>query len=184
MTIKEAIKESGTYNPLIGLSIKEAERQLHNNESVLFAMNANVALSTVSNSLNTNNLNIKGKLNGVFVITNERVYFSNNSLGTTQYKSIQLSDIQSVDDKANFLGLGVIRIKGITEEFVIDVAKKLLPTIKDCLNEAIKNQSQSSSSTESSGDYIHQIEQLSNLLNQGIISQEEFDFKKKQLLGM
>ena len=42
MTIKEAIKESGTYNPLIGLSIKEAERQLHNNESVLFAMNANV----------------------------------------------------------------------------------------------------------------------------------------------
>ena len=38
------------------------------------------------------------------------------------------------------------------------------------IKEAIKNQSQSSSSNESSGDYIHQIEQLSNLLNQGIIS--------------
>lgn len=185
MTIKEAIKESGTYNPLAAFSIKEAEKQLTSTETVIFAMIANATISPVQGNLKTNTLNLKDKLNGVFVITDKRTYFCNNIINSAQCKEIRLSDIQSVDDKSNVFGLSCIRIQGITDMFVIDVTKKLLFTLKEKLNDAMASSQHPTKPCQSAqNNYIEELESLSALLDKGIISEDEFNAKKKQLLGI
>ena len=185
MTIKDAIKASGTYNPLTIFSIKEAEKQLTSAENVIFAMIANVAISPVQGNLKTNFVNLKDKLNGVFVVTDKRIYFCSNAINSVQCKEISLLDIQAIDDKTNVLGLSCIRIQGITDMFVIDVTKKILLTLKENLNSAIascQHVTKTCHSTQSS--YIEELENLATLLDKGIISEDEFNAKKKQLLGI
>lgn len=186
MTIKDAIKTSGTnYNPLAVFSVREAEKQLTSSENVVFAMNANVAISPIQGKLKPNFMNVKGKLNGIFVITDKRIYFCSNTINSVQYKEIRLCDIQSVDDKTNAFGLSCIRIQGITNMFVIDVTKKLLPTLKENLSDAmISVQNPSNAYQPTQNNYIKELESLSVLLDKGIISEDEFNVKKKQLLGI
>lgn len=185
MTVKEAIKASGTYNPMAPGSTKEAERQLHVDETVLFAINANVSVVPVTMQLKIDTFNVKDKINGVFVITDKRLFFCSSILGRKQTKEFDLSEIKSIDEKINVLGFSKLRISGLTEMFVIDVDKKVLQTLKDTLNNA-RSSSSKNNTTESSNSagYIDELERLAELLENGILTQEEFETKKKQLLGI
>lgn len=184
MTIREAIKKSGTYNLLAPGSTKEAEKQLHDNETVLFAINSNISVLPVSTSLEIDIFKIKDKLNGVFVITDRRVFFCSSILCNKQTKEINLCDITSIDDKTNVLGMSKIRISGLTEMFVIDVNKKTLLTLKNSLHSAQNLISQNSTTKKDNAEYIDELERLAQLLKNNIITQEEFEAKKKQLLEL
>jgi len=52
---------------------------------------------------------------------------------------------------------------------------------KRSANQADDNQTQQ---TSAQSDMATQLEELQNLKNQGVITQEEFDAKKKQILGI
>lgn len=184
MTVKEAIRKSGTYNLLAPGSTKEAERQLQDNETVLFAINSNISVLPVNASLEIDLFKIKDKLNGVFVITDKRIFFSSSILYNKQTKEINLCDITSVDDKTNALGMSKIRISGLTEMFVIDVNKKTLQALKDSLHHAQNLSSENSATKKVNAEYIDELERLAKLLKNNIITQEEFEAKKKQLLDL
>jgi hypothetical protein len=51
-------------------------------------------------------------------------------------------------------------------------------------NEAVQPASQSSVAQASTGTDMDQLKQLAELKDQGILTQEEFDAKKKQILGL
>lgn len=56
-----------------------------------------------------------------------------------------------------------------------------------CLSELVKNRqnaAQSNVADNTSGNSLEELMKLKTLLDQGIITQEEFDAKKKQLLGL
>lgn len=184
MTIKEALKESGTYNKIAPGSTKEAERQLRDNETVLFAINANVSIVPIISQLKIDTFNLKDKVNGVFVITDRRIFFSSSILGRKQNKEIELSEIKSIDEKINLLGLSKLRISGLTEMFVIDIAKRVLEQLKETLNNARSSYSKNTNTECNNSGYINELEGLAALLKDGIITQDEFNSKKKQLLGL
>ena len=57
-------------------------------------------------------------------ITDKRVFVCNSTLGSTFFKELPLKRIQSIDDAGNaLLGTAQLRIKGLTEIFVIDLNK-------------------------------------------------------------
>lgn len=187
MTIEEAIKRSGTNNILAKGSTKKAQSIISENEEVLYAINTNVSIidnkKTVIN--NTKGMfSLKNSINGVIVVTNERIIFCSSIIGNTNVKQILIQDITSIDESINGLTkMGQLRVQGITETFLINIYK---PKINNELREVIykaqqlkKQESNSNKVYISSADEILKFKQL---LDQGIISQQEFDKKKQELL--
>ena len=179
MSIEEVIRKNKTYNIFLKEAIKSAENILTEIENVRYAIGCNISIIDNKESLKIDFWKLKGKLSGVLVITNKRVIFCNSALGLRQTKEILLPNIQSVDSRdVSFLGVGKLRIKGITETFMMDVAGKetieqAKKAIYDCKEEKNKvNQI-------SNADEIMKFKQL---LDEGIITQEEFERKKQELL--
>ena len=166
------------------------EECLKNNEEILYALVSNVSISE-NNSISFANQNkvfggamqVKNVLNGIVVITDKRIIFCNSTLGTTNEKQIMIKDIQSIDEHISGLTkTGELRIVGITETFVVKVLRKgLNEEIKKAIDKAKKFKSDSNNigSIASNADEIRKYKQL---YEDGIITQEEFERKKQELL--
>ncbi len=178
MTIEEAIKISKTKNPLANGSTKYAQQILNPNEEVKYAINTNVSLIPITGKLNdTGILSIKNKINGVIVVTNYRIFFCSSIIGKKIFKEITLNKVESIDDTSNpLLGTGQLRIKGTTEMLVIDCKIKNINAIKEHLHQ-IHLPNQISSITPAD-----EIKKYKELLDNGAITQEEFNIKKEELL--
>lgn len=183
MTVEEAIKLSKTRNIFASSSTRAAQQLLRNNEEVKYAINANVLIEPISGKLNKNSLSIKNKINGVFVVTNRRIFFCSNILGNKTEKELSIDKIQSIDSQYNILlGSGQLRIKGITEMFVIDCNLKVIDEIKSLINCIIYDLNNNLDKKEDINN-IEKIKKYKELFDCGAISQEEFEQKKKQLLN-
>lgn len=193
LTVEEAIKRSGTFNPMNKASTKAAQDMLSSNEIVIHAVNTNIAVLPNIGKLDASNAfsfaTLKNRINGPVVITNRRIFFCNNSLGNVTSKQMPLQSIQSVDEASNgLMGVGQLRISGLTEMFVLDLQKPDIKIFVQKLDEAraaiITNASNTTVINNTSVDTAGELRKYADLLNDGIISQEEFDAKKKQLLRL
>lgn len=185
MTVKEAVKQSGTGNVLFAPFISSTQKLINENEEVLTAITANVVFLNNNEALKIDAFKIKNKLNGLVVITSERIMFCNRAFGIGEEKSILLNNIQSIDDKTNLIS-AKLRIKGITETFVIDISSKTLKEFKNTLNSAMikSKENKNTVNIQNSTTPADEILKLKNLLDMGAITQEEFDIKKKELLDL
>lgn len=111
---------------------KKAKMMIGANESVLFASNLNISTIPVSGKLSDSFFGGK-KVSGVFIITDKRVLFVQSTLGIGDTKQILKENITSVDTKASLMNCPV-RIKGLTEMFVIDCNKSIQTKIMNALN--------------------------------------------------
>lgn len=187
MTVEEAIKNSGTKNILAGASTKKAQSMLQPNEEVLYAINTNIIIEDYKKTLINNNkgmFSLKNAINGVIVITNNRVLFCSSILGNVNQKQILIKDIQSIEENNNVFGYGQMRICGITDTFLINVQKRNIANdmkniIYEIQNKSREQQSITVNNNSSAADEILKFKQL---LNEGIITQEEFERKKQELL--
>ena len=122
-------------------------------------------------------MQLKNVLNGVVVITDKRIIFCNSTLGTTNEKQIMIKDIQSIDEHISGLTkTGELRIVGITETFVVKILRKGL---NEEIKKAIDKAKNLKSNIASNADEIRKYKQL---YEDGIITQEEFERKKQELL--
>lgn len=183
MTIKEAVKGNGTKLGIMACSgmIKKAESMLMTDENVEFACVYNVYNVANNQELKVNTgIKVKNRTAGVTVVTNKRIFFCSSILGNVESKQIRIQDIQSADYKS-LLGMATIRIKGITDMIIIEATKK---TAEEMIKKINQLQEKTNSSTKikeiSTADEILKFKKL---LEQGIITQEEFERKKNQLLG-
>ena len=188
MTIEEAIKKSGTQKIFAKGSTKMAQQMIEKDEKVLYAINTNVIIeNNVNTLLNSNNkglFSVKDALNGVVVITNKRIIFCSSIIGNIKQKQMLIKDIKSIDKNINGLTkMGQLRIQGITENFILNIYKEKIATeIENSIYEAqnlMENYNTNKIQTTSNADEIMKFNQL---LNEGIISQEEFEKKKQDLL--
>lgn len=185
MTIKEAIKKFGTSTFMNGGNIKSAESKLHNGEDVLFALTGNVATLPINGSLDPQ-ITTKDKTPGVFVVTNQKVYFCQSILGSSIYKEIRINDIQSVEGSKN-IATAQLKICGLTEMFVVDMNRKILSEAENIISEArnsFTRTSQATSAKSENGNNMDDLRKLKSLLDDGIITQEDFDKKKASILGI
>lgn len=186
MTIEEAIEKTGTKNMLAKGSTKYAQKVLQPNEELLYAINTNVIIQDNNKTLINKGLggalNLKGAINGVIAITDKRIFFCNSTLGSTNLKQIFIKDIQSIDENINGLTkTGQLRICGITDTFLINIYKK---DISEAIKRIIYNleTSDNKSNSNNSISKADEILKFKKLLDEGIITQEEFEMKKKELL--
>lgn len=187
MTVEEAIEKSGTKNILAKSSTKKAQKMIQNNETVLYAINTNVLIEdnkeTVIQNGNKGLFSIKNSINGVVVITNKRILFCSSIIGNVNQKQILIKDIKSIDENINGLTkMGQIRICGITDTFLINIYKK---NIADEIKQVIYNLQNSEENIRNINNNFSNADEIikfKKLLDEGIITQEEFERKKQELL--
>lgn len=135
---------------------------------------------------------MSGFLNGntwLITCTNKRVLFLDKGmLFGCQQLEIPLEKINSIEAKKGLI-LGSITIWDGASPMKIDNVQKqsLQPFVKTVNNarESAKNSNfQSSRIVENKDDYISQLEKLAILKDKGIVTAEEFEAKKKQILGL
>lgn len=188
MNIEEYVKNNKTYNILNRSAIIKAQKLIESNEEVLYALVTNISISPKTDTSFRNQKNffggamqIKNTLSGVIVITNKRIIFCNSVIGTTNEKQLRIEDIQSIDEHISVFKTGELRVNGITETFIIKILRKdLNEEIKKAINKARNEQKNNNiSSTISNADEIRKYKQL---CEDGIITNEEFERKKAELL--
>lgn len=183
MNIEDFLKQNKTYNPLAKGSTKKATEMLLPNEKLIYAINANVSIIPISGQLKINTFKIKNKINGIVALTNNRLFFCSSILGNQQTKQILVKDITSFDDSSNFLGLGTLRVCGITEMFVIDLPKKVLNEFKEKINYAISLLDTCDTKETTLYSKTDEIKKYKELLDCGAITQEEFEKEKQKILN-
>ena len=189
MTIDEAVVRSGFKNPLDAGSRKFAQKSLGSNEELLFAYNGNYTVVPSSTPLRPGKVfSIKNKRSGVLAITDKRVYLCHSLFGDSINKEIPLMQIQSIDEAGSVvLGTAQLRIKGLTEFFIIDLnhkQKSFIPEVKSIIASATaKLQSPQVSVSAITSSAAEQLLKLKALLDAGLLTKEEFDKEKAKLLG-
>ena len=127
---------------------------------------------------------LKNSLNGVVVVTDRRIIFCSSIVGNTNIKQISIKDVVSIDESINGLTrTGQIRIQAITETFVVNIYKaSIAEDLKSSIYKAqnmIQYSKQYKTNTISNADEILKFKRL---LDEGIITEEEFKRKKQELL--
>lgn len=184
--IKDILKQNGCTTAMYGGSIKAAEKMLLPDETVISALTSIVAELPSGHQIHPNT-HIKDKESGVVVLTNKRLFFVQSILGQCHSKEILLTDIQSIDQKnvIDIMMSSVLRIQGITISFEMDGKKKQLSAFAEKINkERIQSTGARVNSTNSSVGALDDLEKLADFLDKGIITVEEFEAKKKQILGL
>lgn len=123
---------------------------------------------------------------GMLIATNERLYFVTSNLGFGQYSAVtEYDEITGFKVKAKLSKTISVETRHHLKEF-----KDVLPGIGDNVINAVQNRikdsknqvlTQTSTTNLSTAD---EIKKYKNLLDEGILSQEEFDMKKKELLSL
>lgn len=121
---------------------------------------------------------------GKLLLTNRSLSFSAHALNVGREEAkIKLDSITDVKLGANFLISQhiIISTSTGTHRFVVFHGKEWVERIK----EAIKNKTDYQDDTSlASPDYTIELRKLQSLLKDGIITQEEFDIKKRIVLGI
>lgn len=155
-----------------GKVIREAESLLEDNEKVLYAI-----------------LFVEKCKFKVLVITSKRIYTCTSNGISIINEILYLKDINSIDSgKTTMLvndGGIIIRgnsqtitVRGTNIKFVVDEIRSIILKAKEALEE---NSTNNVSGTNSL-NYLEELEKLAELKEKGILSEEEFNSKKKQIL--
>lgn len=128
----------------------------------------------------------KTKRNGILIATNKRVVFYGKKTFGYNLETIDYSRISSVDYSKGYV-YGKIKIytsgNDIEFETTMEIeAKEFMQIIKEKQHEP--KQQSTTIINEPSKSPAEQIKEYKELLDLDIISQEEFDAKKKELLGI
>lgn len=188
MTIKEYCKETKQAF-LYGGELKLAEKMLNDNEELLYASIVNVFNRPIQTGWVPTMLTLK-KEYGVLVVTSKRVYFCVKMGSNTKTRELNIKDITSTDNVygKGLLGgnMGTLRLCGLTEEFVISGQKQFVEKIEEAFKKAknnIDNTNDVSTNNSNSLNYLEELEKLAELKEKGILTEEEFNNKKQELLN-
>ena len=127
--------------------------------------------------------------NGVLICTNQRVVFYSKGLFSEVNRSIPLDKVSSIDLDKGLL-LRSIKIHTSNDDIYVRSSLKIeelqrfqknIEEVRDAKNSNSEENLQNNNSP-AEDDPITKIKKLSELKEQGIINDEEFDQKKKELM--
>ena len=154
------------------------ENQLNKDEEVLFAF---VGLyNYISMTKHENNFAI--------AITNERIIAGQKKLMGENVKTITRRNLNDIS-KSTGMVMGVLTVDTLKETFNIGTNKQEIDTIYDGLNKILFEQEEPRTGevtavfNEANQSPASQLKEFKELLDLEIITQEEFDAKKKEILG-
>ena len=127
----------------------------------------------------------EGKTDGTFLLTSKRVSFLKITfLSGVSCVSMNIDKINSISKKKGML-TGELEIWDNSGRVIYSMPSGYLDEIENYINQA-KNKTNNSAFTMATNQIstADEILKFKSLLDQGIITQEEFDKKKKELLGL
>lgn len=150
------------------------EESLLNNEDVLMAF---IGLHNYKSLTKHDN-------NYAYVITNQRIIMAQKRMMGNSIQTVSLNNINDITLNSG-AALGIVTIDSIKEVFNIAVDKKSAKLIYNEIHNVLGNINKPTiASSNGNNSNIDDIYKLKELLDNGIITQEEFDLKKKQILGI
>ena len=164
--------------------IEDAEQTIDKNETVLFAQLTNLFVEYVG-------MNKTEKSLATVFLTDKRILLKSQLSKAIFSDTIQLDEVISVHCLANkFMG-GYLEIQCSTKMYSIEVAgtsdilKKIHEEFETAINNYKSQQAAQSSSQPNAPqpDIADQIEKLAQLRDKGILTEEEFQAKKTDLLS-
>lgn len=126
---------------------------------------------------------------GKLLLTNKSLSFSAHAFNVgRQEAKIDLKQITDVKVSANLLISQHIRVtaNGKSHKFVVYHGSDWVQKIKEAIAkyDVVDISVQTPSSNSSTNNYIAELQQLKQLLDMGVITEEEFNIKKRMLLGL
>lgn len=123
---------------------------------------------------------------GVFVISDKTIYVCKKALWETGLEKFSTCDLERVGYTASGIGASSfeLTLKDVTITFSVNYDKSIAADLYNEINGLINSQSNDVVPMEKVSDATEQIRKFKNLLDDGIITQDEFDAKKKELLGL
>ena len=174
---------------LMSLSKKnyeDAESLLNENETVLFVNTANLKVSYVG-------INKIEKFSGTIFLTDKRIVFKHQSINNFASEIMPLNEVISVHCTADSFNNCYMEAHSSTKIYFFNVAVKrdMLKQLHEEFETAVNNyksqqavlNSTSQSNVAPQPDIADQIEKLAQLRDKGIITEEEFQAKKTDLLS-
>ena len=134
---------------------------------------------------------------GLFVVSNIRVFFYYNDASVERLDVIPLDKIQTIEISSDKFST-YLSVVGLTDTFIIDGKAPLMEKLHEVLNDLLYVHPQTAAPEASlpqdaepaqdlssdAADIAEALKSYKDLLDTGIITQEEFDAKKRQLLGL
>jgi len=96
---------------------------------------------------------------------------------------MNLEDINNIESKGNFLS-SVLRIQSITNVMEIDIRGNLVTEITKLLHELKDNSKNVVIQTVSAVSQADELAKFKKLFDDGILTAEEYEKKKNQILGL
>lgn len=122
--------------------------------------------------------------NYAYAVTNKRIIMAQKQMFGENIQSVSLSNINDVTLK-NGMMVGVITIDTMKEKFNVALnsasAKALSGALHDVLMSMKSTPADSGNASSGGADELIKLKQL---VDMGIITQEDFDAKKRQILGI
>ncbi len=178
--IEESLKKFNVNTFGNNKKIALVERRLSKDETVFYIAPTNAVIINCFNGK-------KDKRPGVFAITNKRLIFLYKVLFSESMEVIALNDIKTFNCSGDSITGSYLEI-GTTSKsynFLISYKKDIREELLNLINSVIENYNNSKNvSNNSNMDYIKQIEKLFELKEKGIITEEEFNKKRSQLLEL
>ena len=122
---------------------------------------------------------------GKLLLTNKSLSFSAHAFNVGRQETrIDLKQITDVKVSANLLVSQQILVtaNGKNHKFVVYHGKEWVQKIKDAIEKCDELEAMISDPREN--NYIHELRQLKQLLDMGVITEEEFNIKKRMILGL
>lgn len=158
---------------------KIVEQQLKDDEEIL------VAFIGIKNFVDIAN----HEENWAYAVTNKRIIIGQKGLIGEKVDVISLRDLNDISFRKGLV-FGVLIIDTIKEEFNVGLNKNSATAIHELVTNALMDlkeemhQSSQPVQQAKADDPYEEVKKLKELLDMGIITEEEFNLKKKNILGI
>lgn len=165
--------------------IENIESMVEEEEKILY-------LSPTNATLLSPNYNKKQKVIGAIALTNRRIILYSKTLNNC-VEILPLERVNAVKCSGNGITGGKVEVFGETQSinFLVNYKAEIISMIQTTFLIAINNYKKTIDESKLSFDTtvrkngnLNEIRELKSLLDDGIITIEEFDTKKKELLGI
>lgn len=170
-SIASAVEASNTVNLFNNKAIDKAESILFPDEEIVRALSGVLKSGT-----------------GILVLTTKRLFSYMSMLGDTQQEEIPIEEIKQVNIEKPLLQQATISIMGKHNDIEIKFSRKAADDFYNAIGEVRRfvsqNKNENSAQTSNEKDSIQLLKELNELYKSGILTEEEFTLKKKQILGI
>jgi len=184
---EDCIEEAKKGKRIVTFAFKGAidliDKNLLDNETVKYVIGCNIGIYTKSEAMNIQPFNFKNKKAGILIITTRRILHCFQLLFNNKVEQIILDDINNIESKGNLLS-SVLRIQSVTNIMEIDIRGNLVTEVTKLIHELKDSPKNVVTQNINNVSQADELAKFKKLFDEGVLTTEEFEKKKAQILGL